>query len=189
MNGFMRYALAATPVCVIVFLTWSFFFTSWDGKVVSFRPVQAEEPATYRVLIVTDDRDTSEADWPAQVVRDLQIPGDATGLPPMRIPETAPATSKSSFSLSFEVQREGESKKVVSTLSALPFYSSVLLWLIGLVVHNMWLSGSPWSAERRELELPSNPQAAGQPTQGPAKPRGRKGPPPQKRRVGQGRRR
>jgi hypothetical protein len=191
MNGFLRYFLVATPICVIVFLTLSFFFTTWHGRVISFRPVQAEDPVMLRVLIVTDERETTEVDWPAQLVRDLNLPADNTGVPPSTLPADAATTYKDRFSLSFNVLKEGEPARDVSTLAAQPFYTTVLLWLIGLFVHNMWLSGSPWSFTPAEHQLPAPmPDGRGQvpAPPPPAKPQSKQGPPPPRPRKGKGRR-
>jgi hypothetical protein len=192
MNGLTRYVLVATPVCLIVFLTLSLYFTTWHGSVISYRPVKAEAPVSLRVLIVTAERDTTEADWPAQLVTDLALPADNTGVPPVTLPTDMPSTVKERFSLSFTVEKQGEPTRVVSTLAPQPFYTAVLLWLIGLLVNNMRLSGTPWRFTPAEFSLPEPlPTGRADDTGAPplpARPQSKKGPPPPRPRKGLGRR-
>jgi hypothetical protein len=189
MNGPARYALAATPISLLVFLYLSSFFTTWGGQVISFRPSQVEEPAVLSILIVTDDRTEKELLWPAELVSSLQVPANITGIPPVTLPEDGPVTTKSPFTLQFEITQKDQPKKVVSTLSARALYSAVLLWVLGFFLNNMRISGSPWSFTPSAFKLPPPMPTGGNNGEGPGQgSTSRKGPPPGKRRRGQGRR-
>lgn len=191
MHPMLRYLLFATPIAALIFLTLSAFFTGWEGHVVSFRPAAVEDPAVLTVLIVTDEGDGTEADWPADVVRDLNLRVDPTGTPPNKVPEDAATTLKSAFNLHFTVTPTEGGTVVVRTTSGRALSAAFVAWLLGIFLHNMWLSGSPFSFEPREHELPA-PLASGSSSGGgqvaKAPPRSRKGPPPPRPRRGQGRR-
>lgn len=197
MQALLRYALVATPLAVLMFLALAGFFSSWDGHVVSHRPARVEDPAVFTVLIVTDDGDGTEHDWPADLVRTLDLDIDPTGTPPRTVPDDAAATSKSRFAMHFTLTPPDGPTRVQPTLQASALYIPVLAWLVGLFLHNMWLSGSPFSLERRETVLPEgnlDPSrdragSGGSGSGGGPRTRGRQGPPPPKPRRGRGRRR
>jgi hypothetical protein len=100
-------------------------------------------------------------------------------------------TSKAPWSLWFTITPAEGDARAVPTYSARTISVAVLLWVLGLAIHNMLRSGSPFSWEPGELSLPETQTPAGQPapTPGSQRPRSRKGPPPPKRRRGGGRRR
>ena len=193
----LRYVLIATPICVLIFLAISGFFSSWNGHAVSVRPTQSENPASYTVLIVDYSGDHSEVSWPAGIVESLNLPFNPTGIPPTTIDEAAPKTRKLGYTLSFTVQKvetsetetegaEGETESEAAQVTQTGAMTSpqtlavaLLIWLLGLGVHNMMLSGSPFDLTRRPKKL-AQLAPAGQVA--PTKRRGRKGPPPQRRR-------
>ena len=192
MHPIVRYVLIATPLCVLLFLALASFFTSWEGHVVSHRPAPSEDPAVYTVLIVTEDGDGLESDWPAELVRGLDLQIDPTGTPPNKIPEEAARTRKAPFALFFTVTPDGEESEIVSTSSARNLSVAIVAWFVGLFLFNMYRSGSPFSWEARERALPESQDANLQMHQDPNAQRraaSRKGPPPPRPRRGQGRRR
>jgi hypothetical protein len=194
MHPLLRYALLATPLAALVFLWSADFFTTWSGQVVSVRAATTVDAPVLRVLVVEEDRSYYEIDWPKAVVDPLDLDVDNTGVPRTKLPEDAPTTSKDRFSLSFTVTPNEGATKVVPTTSARALSLAFVTWLLGLFLHNMWLSGSPWSWERREFELPKNQEqgTSGQPQEDPQaakRARSRKGPPPARKRRGAGRRR
>ena len=186
----LRYVLIATPLSVLIFLAISGFFSSWNGHAVSVRPTTSESPASYTVLIVNYSGDHSEVSWPANIVESLDLPFNPTGIPPTTIAEAAPKTKKLSYTLSFTVQQpetekaEGASEDAQATqtgamTSPQTLAIALLIWLIGLGIHNMVLSGSPFDLTRRPKRL-AQLAPAGQVA--PTKRRGSKGPPPQRNR-------
>lgn len=192
MHPLLRYMLIATPLAVLVFLWSANFFTSWTGHAVSFRPTQIEDAPVLKVMILDSDRNGFEVDWPSEVVDPLKLKTDRTGVPPNSAPEGAPETMKTPFSLTFSITPAEGEVQWVPTTSPRSLSVAALMWMAGLFLHNMWLSGSPFSWERRELELPETqkPTGATQPdAKAAARARSKQGPPPNKRRRGQGRRR
>jgi len=190
----LRYVLIATPLCVLIFLAISGFFSSWNGHVVSVRPTTSENPANYTVLIVDYSGEHSEVSWPANIVEPLNLPFNPTGIPPTSIDEGASKTRKISYTLSFTVQQaeknegkgEGEDAsedaqvtQTGATTSPQTLAIALLIWLVGLGIHNMVLSGSPFDLTRRPKRL-AQLAPAGQVA--PTKRRGSKGPPPQRHR-------
>ena len=188
----LRYVLFATPVSALIFLGISGFFSSWNGHVVSVRPTTSDSPANYTVLIVDYSGDHSEVSWPANIVESLNLPFNPTGIPPTTIDEAAPKTTKLGYTLSFTVQEaqkddganENESEdapatQTGATTSPQTLAIALLIWLLGLGIHNMVLSGSPFDLTRRPKKLP---QLAPAGQVAPTKRRGRKGPPPQRHR-------
>lgn len=185
MHPLLRYVLIATPLAALVFLLASDIHRAWDGHVVSHRPIPEAGSDTRTVLIVDDARDGTEAIWPASAIEGLPMQVDPTGTPPLRLPEGAAATSKSRWSLFFTIRPAEGPARVIPTYSARTLSLAALLWVLGLAIHNMLRSGSPFAWEARDLDLPEAQGATGQVTPpAPArKPRSRKtAPPPRPRR-------
>ncbi len=190
MHPLLRYVLIATPLCAVVFLVSSGFFYAWDGQVVSQRPSPEEDPAALRVLIVGGDGSTTEQDWSADLVRELKLRVDATGLPPTQIPPNAARSTKPRFGTFFTVTPSGEEARTIYPSMAGPVSLTGILWVLGLLLHNMLRSGSPFSWEPRGVApVPTQPHGVSVP-QGPASTpsRPQQGPPPGKPRRGRGRR-
>jgi len=180
MQRFLRYAAIATPIAVLAFLILTSFFTSWSGAVVSQRPTQVEDPRTFRVLIVSDARDEMEVDWEADLVRSLELPVNAFGVPPAIIPEDVATTRKMGFSFAWTLT-QGEDVRVFSTVTGRSVGVPLVLWVFGLFIYN-------YATQPRKPGERSPSRGASQSGQPPAR-RPQKGPPPGKRRRGQGRRR
>lgn len=195
MHPLLRYVLVATTLCAGVFLLSSAFFSSWNGVVISHRPPPADaNPSVLRVLIVDEGGAFTEQDWPREMVERLELNVDASGIPPTRLPEDAPRTNKGAFSLFFTVTPNEGGSEAVPTTSAQALSISALLWVLGLLVHNMIRSGSPFSWEPKGVTLPeAQPHGVTVPPppgSTPATPRrSQPGPPPPKQRRGGGRRR
>ena len=192
MHPALRYALIATPLAALLFLALSGFFAAWDGHVVSQRPAGSEDPAVFTVLIVTDPSTYTEADWPAELVSDLNLRVDPTGTPPNEIPADAAYTSKSRFQLYYTLAPAEGDTQVIYTTNARGLSAALLAWIAGFFGFNMWRSGSPFSWEAREHVLPELLDNQAGPTQDPqvaARAAHKKTKPPPKRRRGQGRRR
>lgn len=173
-----------------MFLVISQFFTSWDGRVVSVAPPPVEDPAVLTVRIVDADRAVTLQDWPAEVVRTLEVPYDRVAVPPPTIPETRPTTRKAAFALAFTVEvptADGAPRVLeLPTTSPRAVGIAALVFLALIAVRNMLWAGSPLALERRSVYLPPAQAQAGVPVKGPdgppqAKRRGHKGPPPSRR--------
>lgn len=186
MHPLLRYVLVATPLAVLVFLGASDIHRAWDGHVVSHRPVPEQGSATRTVLIVNEAREGTEATWPADAVEGLPLQVDPTGTPPLRTPEGAARTTKARWGLWFTVTPADGAARVVPTYSARSLSLAALLWMLGLAIHNMLRSGSPFAWEPRDLDLPELQDGTGQvtPTAPSRKPRSRKTAPPPKPRRG-----
>ncbi len=197
MHPVIRFVLVATPLGVILFLALSGFFTRWEGRVVSHRPLAEAEPAYLPVLIVSDDGAWQERPWPTELVRSLELPEDRSGYPPPVTPEDAATTNKQVGSLSFIVSKQGQASRVVATTSPEALTGTVIALVLLFLAHNMLLTGDPtrwWPKPAAEGEDDgeegaaaggSAPRVAGAP--GPVvKPRPKFGPPPG--RSGRGRR-
>ncbi len=190
MHPLLRYVLVATPLAILAFLLLSDVHRAWDGHVVSIRPVPEGGSVTRTVLIVDDDRHGTEAVWPTEFVEGLPVQVDPTATPPLTIPDDAARTQKPRWSLWFTVQPNGGSARAIPTYSARTLSVALLLWMVGLAIHNMLRSGSPFSWVRGDLSLPASQPTTGQaPAPSATKARSRKGPPPPRRRRGAGRRR
>ncbi|MCB9682429.1 MAG: hypothetical protein H6733_13260 [Alphaproteobacteria bacterium] len=191
MHPLVRFVLVATPLGVLLFLVLAGFFTAWEGHAVSHRPAQVEDPAVYTVLIVTDDGRGLESDWPAKVVEPLGLSVDVTGVPPNKIPDTAAVTRKSRFATFFTVVPHDGESIAVSTLSARALSTAVMAYVLAFFLHNMWLSGSPFSWEIKERAVPDAPTDSPEALTEAQRKRARskQGPPPPRPRVGGGRRR
>jgi hypothetical protein len=184
----LLHLVGIVPAAVLVFLLASGFFSAWQGVVVSVAPPPSDDPATLSVRIVDAEGQVTEQPWSAELVRSLDVPFDRVAVPPPTLPEGRPTTTKQRFSLSFSVDR-GEGVVTVPTTSPTSLGLG-LLALLGLVaLRNMVWAGSPVSLQRRGVYLPPSQAAPGVPVQGGAgrtkgRARGKKGPPPPKRRRG-----
>jgi hypothetical protein len=192
MHPLLRYALVATPLCALLFLGASGFFTGWDGHVVGRRPTPSGDRAVDTVLLVTADGSDSEVDWPGDVVTKLDVPIETRRHGPARVPADAPATHKSRYGLHFTVTADDGA--IVARLPVLrPASVAALAWLLGLAVTNLLRSGSPLSWEKRAIALPAPlpgdlQETKDAPTRPPTKAsKPRFGPPPRKPRRGVGR--
>jgi hypothetical protein len=158
----LRFVVLSAPVGVLVFLWTSDFFTRWDGRAVSVRPPQGEDPATMRVLIAEEGR-AFERQWPSEVVRELGLPVDAMAIPP-RIPEEErPKTTKRRFALHFLVDSP-TGFQAVPTTSPASLALALLVWGGLVALRNMRVGGAPWATEARAAYLPKALPPSGQPT-------------------------
>jgi len=196
MNALVRFTLVATPLAGLLFLGQAGFSDAWSGKAISYKPSRAAEPAVLPVLLLGDDPEGTIVTWPAEVVRDLARPMEALQIPPRTAPEDAATAAKNRFDLHFTVTKADGESEVVPTTSARGLSMAVLAWVLALALHNMYLSGSPFSWEYRPPQ-PGEPGPGGSGSDGSSSgagngrsraSRSRKGPPPPKRRRGKGRR-
>lgn len=191
------YAAVATPVCALIFLVLSGFFTAWSGRAISHRPAASDSPAVLPVLIVSEGGAFREADWPTAVVESLDLAADPTGIPPRTLPSRTAPTRKARYSLFFTVTHPSEEVDasddddapptraapvvdVVPTTSPRALGLSILAWFGGLGL--LLLARNTRVSEVAPQPNPANPTGTGQRPPG-------YGPPPPKRRKGAGRRR
>jgi hypothetical protein len=183
----MVYFVIASPLCVLIFLSQSAYFLSWDGHAVSVRPSRDAKPSMYTVLIVNQDGSTLERNWDADTVESLVLPVDAYAMPPRDVSDR-PKTQKEIYALSFSVQpaitidipddgedeagdEEGAEDQLVPepewtshpTTSPQALLLSLFAWLIGLGLRNMVVSGSPFDLSPRQRHRVEQQQNMGAP--------------------------
>ncbi len=177
----LTYAAAGTPVAVLVFLFFAGFFTSWSGVVVGQRPVADDaDPPTRMVIIEAADGAVTERAWPKDLVERLKPPLNNTGVPPLDTPDGAAITTKSRFTLTFAVTPAGGDTELMGSATPGSLGIAILVWFLGLLARNMYVSGSPIElhpGQRRLQQL----AAAGQVAPRTSVTRGKKGPPPKGR--------
>ncbi len=187
----LTYAAIGTPLAVLVFLLFSGFFSAWSGQVVAARAISPDaDPSFLSVVILEADGTYHERTWPKTVVKALKLPQSGLGVPPPIIPDDAPTTEKVQFALSFLLNEDGKPPQVVATTSPAALGLGLLAWIIGLMLRNGYVSGSPFTlhpGERRLQQLQTAGQVATVETK--TKVRGKKGPPPSKHGRKKGRRR
>jgi len=189
----VRYALVASPVCILIFLWLAGFFAAWEGAAVGRRPAAGDAASAVSVVIVTDDGRVTEAPFPTELAERLELPvlrGDLVGTVPS---PRAPRTSKSMFSLYFLVTPADRAEVQPSATPSAVLWPA-LLFLLGFLVHNVVISGLPWQWVPRTPEeiAATNPEPSPEVAQaeagaqGPPPPvaasRSHYGPPPKKRR-------
>ena len=183
---FLAHAAALVPVAVLAVLISSAFFSAWSGHVVGRMPskadteINAEPPSTQVMIIKGDEGEVWNPRFPTELVTELGTPVRANGLPPLDLPENAPRTSKSRFSLFFTVEQPDAPSKVVATTTPGALAMGIFVWLLGLALRNMYVSGSPISLAPVAKLRPEAQATAGQVAQpkAKAKRRGKQGPPP-----------
>jgi hypothetical protein len=176
----LQYAAVATPICALVFLATSSFFTSWHGRVVSRQPALTEGAEVRSVLIVSDDGTSTIQQWPTELTDDLALPFDSLLLP-TKSTEGRPLSEKLSLRLHFLVKKEGEAEwREIPTWSARTLSVAAVLWGVGFLVWNMARTGSPVGREEHATELPDlHPRGLPQAPPAPNAPRrSQPGPPP-----------
>lgn len=164
-RGLLTWFLIATPAVALLFLWWSAFFASWNGYVVSVRPSATEDPAAFQVLIVDSNGDGFETWWPAELVKQLDLKVNNTGVPPLD--PSGPWSTKTRFGWSYTVEKpappppetdEGAEppeaqpleKLTRSTLTAGTVGVAFLAWIVSLALRNIYTSGSPVGFAPRE---------------------------------------
>ncbi len=189
-RALLLYLVAQTAVVALIFLFVSSFFTAWDGAVVSVRQPRTPDPAVYKVLIMNTDGTSLERTWSAAIVTPLALPVDSLALAPSTFPEDAAKTRKARFQMNFLLQipgAEGADPTWTSfpTMSPQALGIALLAWLVGLGLRNMLYAGSPIALERSKVFLPKAQSASGSVAGGSGgRTRGRKQPPPGRKRRG-----
>jgi hypothetical protein len=174
---------------LLVFLVMADFFHAWDGRIASVRTGEAELP-TAQVLIVEDDGDRTEQTWARKALDGIEVPIDRFALPPDPLPPGLARTVKERFALSFTVEPDGAGVRTVATTGPRPLALALLFLFIGTGIRNMIVAGSPFGLRRPEGPRPTVVAAPEKRSEGPRRTgRSKQGPPPTKRRRGQGRRR
>lgn len=187
-RALLVFGTAIVPVCVLVFLVASDFFAGWYGAAVSVRPAATDDPKVFEVLIVEPTGGTFRRAWPADLVREFELPVDAYGIVPDPIDPARPVTRKDRFTLSYTIEGgEDVADTELPTTSPASLGLAVLVFVLGIFGRNMIVSGSPFSLEPRGVYLPKAQAPSGQPVPSRGT-RPRKGPPPGGRRKGRGRR-
>ena len=186
-------ALALLPAALVLLWTCD-FFTAWDGRAVSLRPVDGDRaPLTRTVLIVEPGpegaRDRKlERQWPSALVQELGLPIDALALGPTEIPAERPTTHKARWTLSYEVQAT-DGARTVPTTTPQALGVALLVWLGLVALRNMVVGGTPWNIEPRERYAVPVADKAGQAVAPSARgPLSKPGPPPPRPVRGRGRR-
>ena len=156
----LRFVAFTAPVALVVGLWSSDFFAAWDGRAVSVRPARSEEPATRTVSIAEDDG-WFEREWPSEVVAALDLPVDASGIPPVRIAEERPVTTKRRFALHFLVDG-ADGFQVVPTTRPQAVGLALLVWAALVALRNMAIAGVPWSIVPHERFHPETQPPTGQ---------------------------
>lgn len=184
--------LVCVPLAVLVFLSFSSFFSSWDARALSVRHTAdaGADTRTYDVFVVDDQRSGFDITVPAHIARRLELPVRPN--PRVRTPpEDAPRLEKSAFSLTYYVHLPDGPVLPVGSTSPGALGAGLLMALLVLLLRNMVVAKHPLRVTPAPAELPGAlapmGQVAGKRPDG-ARPRGKKGPPPPRRRKGRGRR-
>jgi hypothetical protein len=112
-------------------------------------------------------------------VTPLKVPIDPQLIAPILVDEQFPTTRKRRFQLFFLVEKPDGTHDAVPTTSPQAVALAGLVFVIGLALRNMYVSGSPIDIVPRAHELPAALEKAGQIAQ-PKGPRSEYGPPPPK---------
>ena len=161
-RALLTYTLIGTPICVLIFLVQSAYFSQWDGHAVSVRGSNATEPSMYTVLIKNDDGTTLEQigrqrpskNWcflsiiwrsPLGMFRTGREPKEAYTLtyrvqPAIKI--DLPDNDEEAEDGSAEPTPEPEWSSY-GTTSPQALAIALIAWIVGLGLRNMLTSGSP----------------------------------------------
>ncbi len=207
----------ATPLCVLLFLASSDFFSGWDGVAVSYRAAGVAAPmagpvaapgggargdgaSVVSVLVVERGVGAREVTWPRTLAEELSLPARPTAVPPREAPEDAVRTRKFPWTLSFQILPASGPARVFATTSPRSLSVALVAWIMGFALHNLALFGAPHRWWREEhTPQPGDPPSAGAlpgvPPPAPpasvgiaARAERRPGPPPKRRRSGWGKR-
>ena len=178
------YLLAQTLVVGLVFCQVAGLFDRWNGDAVGVLPPAGTSPSIYEVVIVEADGQRTEK-MPAEVVNGLGLPVLQFGILPAELPEDPIRTRKARWQFNYLIQRPSETERVWAsypTTTPQAVAVAMVIWIIGLFLRNMAYAGSPLSIERQRAFLPKALTQPGGIAETGA--RGRKAPPPGRRRRG-----
>lgn len=159
-GALIRDALALLVLSGLIFFFACDGFTAWDGRVVSYKPVDGPQVP----VLIMEDGGERFTRWPTELVQSLELPADREMLPPLGPYDDMPLTHKDRFDLSFTV-----GDKVVGTTSSGLLAMSAMLFFIGLALRNMVVGGSPFEIRAKRMTLPEPLSPAGQPALDPYK--------------------
>jgi|GEM_PF-4769860 len=153
LRSLLKFIPFQLALSVVVFLLASQWLDAWEGKVTS----RAAEPQgdLQLVGIELENEEWTTRRWPSDIVKQLDVRSEARLAPPLVAPDNAPQTSKSRFSLSFQVWREGKPMEVPTT-SPGSLGVALLAFFGGIALRNMYVSGSPIGLHPRD-RIPPDP--------------------------------
>ena len=184
--SFSLFVLANLVLCTLVFLFICDFFGAYRATAVSTDPYDVNETKVVQVHLFDQEDTRFERSWTIKLVKEAELP--VNGRPNSKsFNEKGPIVQKNRYALSYKVLLGPDRTVIVPTTT--PYALAVVVLLAGLLVflRNMYISGSPFSIQKRAHKPLKKLAPAGQPARN--RRGGRKGPPPKRGRKGQGRRR
>lgn len=178
LRNFAVFTSLVGAASVVVFLFACGWFSAWDGQLVVHGA--APQGQWTKGLVVAKDGSEHVVRLPPRLAEDYDLPLSEALRAPVPLPETAPAATKSRFSIHFSVG-PADHRTEVPTTSPGAVGAALALFLVAVGLRNSSVSGAPWDPIPRErpVSAPMVPPAeAGAPV--PRGPRPKKGPPPPK---------
>ncbi len=158
---------------LLLFLFMADFFSGWSGVAGSWRPLPGggtDVDPVWRVTVVEDGGGFTEVVLPVDALSGHDVPRSNSGVPPRRLPDTAPLVEKSPLSLTLRVDGHPSSTVETSDVAA-PALLWVLLLLATLATGRLSRPGKPVGLAAGQAQAPVPPKRRP----------GGKGPPPRHR--------
>jgi hypothetical protein len=173
------------PLALAGFLGSGGFFESYHAQAVSWRPLPKSDGVgdeQLRILLWRADGSTLEKTLPTRAISGLELPREPSALAPARVDESAPVVHRDLFSATVEVTPADGGRRVVSTIRPINGVIPFLALLAVLLGRNLVMTGSVFRlVSDGKVNLPGVKQEPqGVPVQ--KKARGKKGPPPPRKR-------
>ena len=139
---------ANTVLCTLVFLFVCDFFSSYSATAVSTDRYDVATAKTVPVFLATDEGDIFQRNWRLKLIQDADLPVRPN--PPLSAkPDTGHTVKKDAYTLYYRIIAPDSSVTVVPTTTPSALAVSVLCGLIGLLLRNMYVSGSPFHIHKR----------------------------------------
>ena len=140
---------------------------------------------TVPVFLATDEGDIFQRNWRLKLIQMPILPVRPN--PPLSAkPDTGHTVKKDAYTLYYRIIAPDSSVTVVPTTTPSALAVSVLCGLIGLLLRNMYVSGSPFHIHKRPKKRLRKLAPQGQVAS--VRKGGGKGPPPRRKQKGRGRR-
>lgn len=185
-RALLIYTVIATPIAVLVFLASARFFAAWDGQIVGMQAIGTGRPNAYEVLLMAPSEPPHEVKLAADVVEGRGIPISEVLAPPPTLPAGALHTKKSRFSLSYQIEEKGGGFDTIPTTRPTSLALAVAVWILGLMVRNVIVAGSPFAMVPGPKPAPRQIPTMDEIEERKAR-RSKKGPPPPRPHRGRGR--
>jgi len=182
---FTIFVIMNVLLSTLVFLFVCDFFSSYSATAVSSGQYDVASAKSVPVYLATDDGDVFQRTWSLQLIQKADLPVRPNP-PASAAKDKGYTVKKDAYALYYRVISPESEVIIVPTTTPAALAVSALVGLIFLFLRNMYVSGSPFHIQKRPKKRLKKLAPQGQVAS--IRKGGGKGPPPQRRQKGRGRR-